>query len=97
MNYIICMFSFTDICFNLGTPYWDFTGKKQFYISKKCATDHECKESIHSVSKRCDRIWYNDWECVECCHGDRCNYFVTVSVYIAITDFFIPLFSCSTK
>lgn len=62
-----------------GTPYWDFTGKKQFYISKKCATELDCKNSIHAVSKRCDRIWYNDWECVECCHGDRCNYFVTVS------------------
>ena len=22
---------------------------------------------------------YNDWGCVECCSGDLCNYYVTVS------------------
>lgn len=61
-----------------STPYWDFTGKKQFYITKQCSTERDCKDAIHGVSQRCDRIWYNDWECVECCHGDRCNYFVTL-------------------
>lgn len=24
--------------FNLGTPYWDPTGQKQYYISKRCTT-----------------------------------------------------------
>ncbi|XP_054707696.1 uncharacterized protein LOC129217422 [Uloborus diversus] len=77
-----------------STPYWDSTGKKQFYISKKCATDHECKDSITKVSKRCDRIWYNDWECFECCHGDRCNYYVTLSgVSIKPYGFFYVLIS----
>lgn len=27
----------------------------------------------------CTYIWYQDWKCSECCSGDRCNYFVTVS------------------
>ncbi|GFW22046.1 transposable element Tc1 transposase [Trichonephila clavipes] len=62
-----------------STPYWDSTGKKQFYISKTCSTERQCKDSISAVSSRCDRIWYNDWECVECCHGDRCNYYVTLA------------------
>lgn len=25
---------------------------------------------------------YEDWKCAECCQGDRCNYYVTVSVKI---------------
>jgi hypothetical protein len=27
----------------------------------------------------CHYIWYYDWKCTECCAGDRCNYYVTVS------------------
>lgn len=38
----------------------------------------QCNEARLNNSRRCDRIWYNDWECVECCTGDRCNYFITV-------------------
>ena len=26
------------------------------------------------------RDWYRDWDCVECCQGDRCNYYATVSL-----------------
>lgn len=62
-----------------STPYWDATGKKQYFISKSCSSEHQCKQSIQSVNSRCDRIGYNDWECVECCHGDRCNYYVTLA------------------
>lgn len=62
-----------------STPYWDATGKKQYFISKSCASEDQCKKDIRGVSSRCDRIGYNDWECVECCHGDRCNYYVTLS------------------
>uniref|UniRef100_A0A4Q8K6J2 U15-Liphistoxin-Lth1a_1 n=1 Tax=Liphistius thaleban TaxID=1905330 RepID=A0A4Q8K6J2_9ARAC len=62
-----------------STPYWDSTGKKQYYITKSCATEHHCKKVIKGYSTRCDRIWYNDWECVECCHGDRCNYYATLA------------------
>ena len=61
-----------------GTPYWAASGEKQYYISKKCATSDNCEPSNKSVSQKCDRIWYNDWTCVECCTGDRCNYYVTV-------------------
>ena len=27
----------------------------------------------------CKRDWYADWGCYECCAGDLCNYYVTVS------------------
>ena len=28
---------------------------------------------------------YEDWKCAECCQGDRCNYYVTVS-FILLSD-----------
>lgn len=62
-----------------STPYWAPSGEKQFYISKSCADNKTCASEIKGTSNLCDRIWYNDWECAECCHGDRCNYFVTLS------------------
>nr|XP_046911963.1 uncharacterized protein LOC124492975 [Dermatophagoides farinae] len=61
-----------------STPYWDPTGQKQYYISKRCTTLAQCQEARENSSRRCDRIWYNDWECVECCTGDRCNYYITL-------------------
>lgn len=61
-----------------STPYWGLTGQKQHYISKRCATKNECNEAIADRFHRCDRIWYNDWNCTSCCSGDKCNYFVTL-------------------
>ncbi|XP_003746440.1 uncharacterized protein LOC100901649 [Galendromus occidentalis] len=61
-----------------STPYWAPTGEKQFYVSKWCSNQTVCEYTIRRQSKRCDRIWYNDWECSECCTGDRCNYYVTL-------------------
>lgn len=62
-----------------GMPYWAPSGEKQYYISKHCATKEACSSERHRLSTRCERIWYNDWDCVECCHGDRCNYYVTLA------------------
>ncbi|RWS20513.1 uncharacterized protein B4U80_08636, partial [Leptotrombidium deliense] len=67
-----------------STPYWAPSGEKQYYISKRCASVQLCEESIRNLTRRCDRIWYNDWECVECCQGDRCNYYVTVRTFISV-------------
>ena len=30
----------------------------------------------------CTRNWYDDWSCVECCKGDRCNKYVFVSRHL---------------
>ena len=31
---------------------------------------------------------YNDWGCVECCSGDLCNYYVTVSnYYVTVSNY----------
>uniref|UniRef100_A0A6G1SL87 UPAR/Ly6 domain-containing protein n=1 Tax=Aceria tosichella TaxID=561515 RepID=A0A6G1SL87_9ACAR len=60
-------------------PYWSLTDQKQHFISKRCATKQECQEAMSDRSRKCDRIWYNDWNCTNCCSGDKCNYYVTLA------------------
>ena len=54
--------------------------EKQYYVSKKCATENFCNSQIHGNMPLCHYLWYEDWKCAECCQGDRCNYYVTVSL-----------------
>lgn len=61
-----------------STPAWALTSQKQYYISKRCATKDQCQDAIADRYNKCDRIWYNDWNCTTCCSGDKCNYFVTL-------------------
>lgn len=63
----------------IGTPYWSQGAKKQFYVSKRCATKKECERIKHSNMDDCTYIWYQDWKCSDCCQGDKCNYYVIVS------------------
>lgn len=60
-----------------STPNWSLTSRKQYFISKRCATKRECQEP--DKHNKCDRIWYNDWNCTTCCGGDKCNYYVTLA------------------
>lgn len=60
-------------------PYWALSTKKQYYISKRCATKAECRQAIEESQQKCDRIWFNDWNCTSCCGGDKCNYYVTLA------------------
>lgn len=62
-----------------STPYWALTSQKQYFVSKRCATKQECQDAIIDSSHKCDRIWYNDWNCTTCCSGDKCNYYVTLA------------------
>jgi len=64
-----------------STPYWSQTDQKQYFISKRCATRLECEEASEDRNRKCDRIWYNDWNCTSCCGGDKCNHFVTLAGY----------------
>ncbi|ESN96265.1 hypothetical protein HELRODRAFT_67587, partial [Helobdella robusta] len=55
-------------------------GEKWHNISKGCDTMERCEYRANVVNQPlCDRSSYNEWACVECCTGDLCNYFVTVS------------------
>ena len=69
------------------TPYWTQGAEKQYYVSKRCSNQAQCKEVIDASMELCHYIWYEDWRCAECCQGDRCNYYVTVgirNIYIKI-------------
>ncbi|XP_013412498.1 uncharacterized protein LOC106175175 [Lingula anatina] len=60
-------------------PYWTPHGERQHFISKSCDTREICAQQRTALERSCKRDWYNDWECVECCQGDRCNFFVTLA------------------
>lgn len=60
------------------TPYWTQGAEKQYYVSKRCATEQICNQTIAASMELCHYIWYEDWKCAECCQGDRCNYYVTL-------------------
>ncbi|XP_022920844.2 UPAR/Ly6 domain-containing protein cold [Onthophagus taurus] len=59
-----------------STPYWTEGAKKQYYISKMCATKAQCHQKRSASMIHCTHIWYEDWRCFDCCRGDRCNYYI---------------------
>jgi len=60
-------------------PYWSRGNAKQYYVSKRCAARDNCTRTINKMMPSCTYIWYYDWKCAECCAGDRCNYYVTMT------------------
>lgn len=61
-------------------PYWSQGALKQYYISKRCSSKEKCARYRKSNMDSCSHVWYLDWKCSECCKGDRCNYYVIVSL-----------------
>jgi len=62
-------------------PEWTrggFTGDRRHYIYKECMNYTECLRQRTINTYNCTREWYEDWECVDCCRGDMCNYYVTL-------------------
>lgn len=76
--------SFHKFYFILGTPYWELGAPKQYYVSKRCATKQECERESRDRMPYCTYVWYLDWKCSDCCSGDRCNYFVIVSLLFTL-------------
>ncbi|KAK7507570.1 hypothetical protein BaRGS_00001505 [Batillaria attramentaria] len=58
--------------------FWTPRSEKIHIVGKRCGTSAECNHLQRSVGLKCMRDWYRDWECYECCQGDRCNYYVTL-------------------
>lgn len=67
-------------------PYFNQGAQKQYFISKRCSTKSLCERYRESNMHLCTHIWYEDWKCSECCKGDRCNYFVIVSIIITYNN-----------
>lgn len=51
-------------------------GERRFFLTKTCETSANCQKMMYAFTPICTRNWYDDWSCVECCKGDRCNKYV---------------------
>lgn len=58
--------------------FWTPRSEKIHILTKRCGTNADCGFRQRQLGLRCMRDWYRDWECFECCQGDRCNYYVTL-------------------
>ncbi len=38
-------------------PYWSQGAEKQYYVSKRCATEQECDREIEATMPLCHYIW----------------------------------------
>ncbi|TGZ69645.1 hypothetical protein CRM22_003621 [Opisthorchis felineus] len=68
----------TNITYRIP-PYWSPLGDRSHFIWKACITTDECERLKEYSGQFCQREWYMDWQCVECCQGELCNYYVTLS------------------
>nr|XP_022322967.1 uncharacterized protein LOC111124407 [Crassostrea virginica] len=58
--------------------FWQRVSERYHNISKSCETKARCDAEAAEKGFKCMRDWYRDWDCVECCQGDRCNYYATL-------------------
>lgn len=58
--------------------FWQRVSERYHNISKSCETKASCDAEAAAKGFKCMRDWYRDWDCVECCQGDRCNYYATL-------------------
>jgi len=65
-------------------PYWTPRGNRIHIIDKDCTTQQVCADLQVAYRTSCVRDWYLDWQCVQCCTGDLCNFYVTVSWRLAL-------------
>ncbi|XP_071112135.1 UPAR/Ly6 domain-containing protein cold-like [Haliotis cracherodii] len=58
--------------------FWTPRSVKIHHVYKSCNSSNFCAMEQRRLGLTCMRDWYRDWECVECCQGDRCNYYTTL-------------------
>lgn len=58
--------------------FWVPAIKRMHYISKSCDNMRSCQTRKRQLEDRCYRDWWADWQCEDCCSGDRCNHYVVV-------------------
>ncbi|KAK2150991.1 hypothetical protein LSH36_380g03014 [Paralvinella palmiformis] len=50
---------------------------RRYFISKGCDTRMGCEKRLGATTPSCQKSYYNDWACVECCTVDSCNFHVS--------------------
>ncbi|XP_005102310.2 prostate stem cell antigen [Aplysia californica] len=69
--------------------FWTPRSEKIHYIHKNCSSSSFCGAAQTDLGLRCMRDWYRDWQCVECCQGDRCNFYVTLGSSVPVPSIFV--------
>ena len=72
-SFILVQFYYHYICILI------FVFFRMHYVSKDCDTRVACESKMALTNSQCKRDWYDDWACIECCTGDMCNYYVTLT------------------
>lgn len=73
--------------------FWTPRSEKIHYVHKQCHSSKYCSDMQREVGMKCMRDWYRDWECYECCQGDRCNFYVTLGSSAVIPSIIILITS----
>lgn len=76
--------------------FWQRVSERYHNISKSCETKARCDAEAAAKGFKCMRDWYRDWDCVECCQGDRCNYYATVSHLTSNMHIINKIIKCKT-
>ncbi|CAL8068295.1 unnamed protein product [Calicophoron daubneyi] len=82
-NQLSCI---TNISYTVP-PYWSPFGERAHFIWKACISTEECEQLKEAAGATCQREWYMDWRCVECCQGELCNYYVTLIAPLKMPNF----------
>jgi len=59
--------------------HWTPYGNRMHHVSKECGVRTQCEAERKENINHCRRDWFADWSCIECCSGDLCNYYVTLT------------------
>lgn len=58
--------------------FWQPRSIRYHYIEKSCDSKEACSTESNNLGLKSMRDWYRDWIAIECCQGDRCNFYVTM-------------------
>ncbi|PAA91717.1 hypothetical protein BOX15_Mlig001866g2 [Macrostomum lignano] len=67
--------------YRLPTQYWQQNGDRSHFLTKNCTSLEKCRSDSDNMAIQCNREWYNDWRCLECCSGELCNFYATLDGY----------------
>ena len=72
----VTQFILNILCLSTVPETFNARNYRRYYISKGCDTQSGCDKRRSATESACQKSYYNDWACVECCTGDSCNFHV---------------------
>lgn len=81
-------------------PVYGRGDKLHHFVSKSCVSYEACEREKQATMHRCTYLSYQNWACVHCCLGNRCNYYIidsgsscTVNILLSISAVMFLLLS----